>query len=376
MLVIGAGLLIRTLVQVLNVKPGFQAEGILTAVTAPSESFRSFEARVAFVNEALSRVKSIPGVTHAAYMSAAPFTWKGGILRFDIEGEPAQLDRAALQRQVTPEYFRTLRIELWKGREFSEFDRSSSAPVAVVNQALARTYLRGGNAIGRRVRINGPGFSDSWITIIGVIGDVKEMGLLADAHPMIYLPHTQTRADFNIPFQLAVRTNGDPAALVPAIRHELNSAWPSLPVSKVRLMTEIVDLEMADRKPMTFLAGALAATAIALSCVGIYGLLAFSVSQRIPEIGIRVALGAQAADILKTVLSRGMLLSAVGALVGVFASSFFVIWMRGVLYQVKPFDPASFALAPILVILLSFVACLIPALSSLKIDPAQALRSE
>ena len=376
MLVVGAALLIRTLVQVLNVKPGFQAEGVLTAVTAPSESFRSFESRVAFVDEALARVKSIRGVTHAAYMSAAPFTWKGGILRFDIEGEPAQPDRAALQRQVTPDYFRTLRIELREGREFSKFDRSSSTPVAIVNETLTRRYLRGGNAIGRRVRIDGPGFSDTWITIVGVFGDVKEMGLLAPAHPMIYLPNTQTRADFNIPFQLAVRTDGDPAALVPAIRRELNSAWPSLPISKIRLMTEIVDLEMADRKPMTFLAGALAATAIALSCVGIYGLLAFSVAQRIPEIGIRVALGAQAADILKTVLSRGMLLSACGALVGVFASMFLVNLMRGVLFQVKPMDPTSFTLAPALVILLSFVACLIPALSSLRIDPARALRSE
>ncbi|HYI97153.1 MAG TPA: ABC transporter permease [Bryobacteraceae bacterium] len=375
-LVIGAGLLIRTLVQVLNVMPGFQAEGVLTAVTAPSESFRSFEERVAFVNEALTRVKSIPGVTHAAYMSAAPFTWKGGILRFDIEGELPQLDRAALQRQVTPEYFRTLRIELRHGREFNEFDRASSVSVAIVNQALVRRYLRGGTAIGRRVRINGPGFTDSWITIVGVIGDVKEMGLLADAHPVIYLPHTQTRADFNIPFQLAVRTDGNPSALVPAIRRELNSAWPSLPIAKVRLMTEIVDIEMADRKPITFLAGALAATAIALSCAGIYGLLAFSIAQRIPEIGIRVALGAQASDILKTVLARGMLLSTCGGLVGVFASVLLVNLMRGVLYEVKPFDPASFALAPVLVLLLSFGACLIPALSSLKIDPAQALRSE
>ena len=141
-------------------------------------------------------------------------------------------------------------------------------------------------------------------------------------------------------------------------------------------MSEIVDLEMADRKPMTFLAGALAATAIVLSCVGIYGLLAFSVAQRIPEIGIRVALGAQAADILKTVLSRGMLLSACGAIAGVFASMFLVNLMRGVLYQVKPMDLTSFTLAPALVILLSFAACLIPALSSLRIDPARALRSE
>jgi predicted permease len=375
-LVIGASLLGRTLLEVLNVDPGFNADGVLTAVTIPPAASQGFEARNAFIDETLRRVSSIPGVTYAAYMSAAPFTWKGGILKFDVEGQLSEHDQGALNRQVTPDYFRTLEIPLRAGREFTDHDRLGSELVAIVNDALARRYLQGRNPIGTRIRVNGPGFTERWMTVVGVAGDVKEMGLLRPAHPIIYVPHSQTRADFNDPFQLAVRTGGDPISLAPAIRAELRGAWPAMPIANMRPMSAIVDLEMADRGPMAVLAGGLAGVALSLAAIGIYGLLAFSIAQRLPEIGVRMALGAQTLDVFRSVVSKGLGLAAWGTVAGLGLSLLMVQLMRGALYGVKPLDPATFILAPSAVIVIALLACVIPARSAIRVDPAQALRSE
>jgi hypothetical protein len=211
---------------------------------------------------------------------------------------------------------------------------------------------------------------------VGIAGDVKEMGLLQPVQPMIYLPHSQTRADFNIPFQLAIRTDGDPEALVAPVRAELNAGWPGMPVSKVRALPVIYEREIADRRPLAALAAGLAAVALLLACVGIYGLLAFSVAQRLPEIGIRQALGASSPQLLRDVLGKTLLLSAAGIVGGVFASLALVQLVRGMLYGVRPLDPASFALAPAIVLAVAIAASLLPARAALRVDPARALRTE
>jgi predicted permease len=375
-LVVGASLLMRTLLQVLNVEPGFRTEGVLTATTTPAPALHEFEARAAFVEGALKRVRSLPGVTNAAYMSAIPFTWKGGRLNFEIDRKQPEQNQGALNRQITPEYFRTLGIRITGGREFDDQDRLGRPLVAIVNEALSRRYFAGDSAIGRRLRVKGPGFTDEWMTIVGVCADVREMGLLQPAHPIIYVPQAQTRADFNVPFQLAVRTAGDPTGLAGAIRSEIASAYPGTTFSKVRLLSEVVEKEVGDRRPMTVLAGGLALIALVLSAVGVYGLLAFTVAQRIPEIGIRMALGAQSSDVLRSVIGRGARLAALGILAGLAGSFALTGLMRGLLFGVKPLDPLTFAVAPLLVLALALAASVLPGRAALRIDPAQALRSE
>lgn len=375
-LLVGASLLGRTLKEVLDVNTGFRAEGVLTAVTIPPRGLQTLEGRTAFLDEALRRVKAIPGVANAAYMSAAPFTWKGGRLNFAVEGQLPAPDQGALNRQVTPEYFRTLRIPLRAGREFSEYDNAGSARVAIVNEAMERRHFDGGSAIGRRLRVNGPGFDDQWITVVGVVADVKEMGIVAPAQPVIYLPPAQTKADFNLPFELAVRTDGNPTLLAAPIRQTLGAAWPSMPIAKMRPLTDIVEIEMAQRGPMAMLASGLAGVALVLAIIGIYGLLAFSVAQRIPEIGVRMALGAQASDIFRGVVQRGLILAVAGVGAGLVLSIQFVQLLRGLLYGIRPVDPATFALAPAAVMAIAFLACLIPARTAIRVEPSQALRSE
>jgi putative ABC transport system permease protein len=376
LLVVGASLMVRTLLEVLRLDSGFKPDGVLTAVTNPPQHMWAPEARTIYIDPAIARLKTIPGVTNVAFLSAVPFTWKGGKLGFEIEGRLPEPEQAALNRQVTPDYFRTLRIPFKAGREFSTDDRAHTRLVAIVNETLARKYFPGEHPIGRRLRVKGPGFTDAPITIVGIAGDVKEMGLLQPVQPMIYLPHSQTRADFNIPFQVAIRANEDPESLVPYLRAELGAGWPGMPVSKIRTLESVYEKEMADRRPMATLAAGLAAVALILACVGIYGLLAFSVAQRLPEIGIRQALGASPRHVLRDVLGKGLALSAAGITTGVLASVALVQLVRGVLYGVRPLDPATFALAPCLVLVLAVAASVLPARSALRVDPARALRSE
>jgi putative ABC transport system permease protein len=376
LLVVGASLLMRTLLEVLHVDAGFSPENVLTAVTTPPRDLRSFEVRTVFIDSAVARLRSIPGVANVAFMSAVPFTWKGGKLEFAVEGQVPQPEQAALNRQVTPEYFRTLRIPLRAGREFSDDDRASTQRVGIVNEALVRSYLAGGTAIGRRIRVRGPGFDATPITIVGVAADVKEMGLLQPALPMIYLPHSQTRATFNVPFQVAVRTTGDPAAAAPSLRRQLAEGWPGMPVTKVRTLEAIFEKEMADRRPMALLAAGLAAVALLLACIGIHGLLAFAVAQRLPEIGIRHALGAPPVRLLCDVLGQGVALSLAGVVLGLAVSAVLVTTIRGVLYGVSPVDPVTFAAAPVLVLAIACSAAFFPARAALKTDPARALRAE
>jgi hypothetical protein len=217
---------------------------------------------VSYIDAAIARLKSIPGVTNVAFLSAVPFTWKGGKLGFNIDGRLPDPSQAALNRQVTPEYFSTLRIPLKRGRVFNSDDRAQTALVAIVNETLVSKYFPDKQALGRRIRVNGPKFSDSPITIVGIVGDVKEMGLLQPSQPVIYLPHSQTQADFNLPFQVAIRTNADPESLVSAVRAEFNAAWPGMPDSKVRTLSSIHEKEMADRRPMAALAAGLAGIAL------------------------------------------------------------------------------------------------------------------
>ncbi|MDX2149510.1 MAG: ABC transporter permease [Bryobacteraceae bacterium] len=375
MLVIGATLLVRTLLESLAVHPGFDSRNVLTATTLPPAPHLEFERRNEFLDEALRRVRALPGVTGAAYMSAIPFTWKGGKLDFEVQGKPRENAQGALIRQVTPGYFGVLRTKLIEGREFTGDDRMSSEPVAVVNRALARRYLDG-NPTANHVRIHGPGFDGTWYRVVGVSEDVLEMGLLAAPQPMIYLSPRQTRADFNLPFGLAARTTGDPDTLVPSLRATLREAWPAMPVSRVRTLESLREAELAERRPMAILSGALAAVALLLASVGVYGLLSFTVAQRIPEFGIRAALGASAFSILSSATRRGVGLALAGTATGVAASLALVQLMRGLLYGVKPVDPMAFAAAPVLVLLLAMTACIVPAWSVMRVDPSRALRSE
>ncbi|HYO82787.1 MAG TPA: FtsX-like permease family protein, partial [Bryobacteraceae bacterium] len=375
-LAVGASLLLRSLYEVLNVDPGFRAERILTAETSPGRTFWPLRERTAYIEEALRRIRSLPGVEAAAFMSAAPFTWKGGRLNFQIEGMQAQPEQGALNRQVTPDYFAALRIPVINGRAFTSQDRIGAAPVAVINERLAKLWFDGRNPIGHQVRIAGPKFADAGMRIVGVVGNVREMGLLRDPPPIIYVPHAQTEADFNVPFTLAVRTAGDPSQLVPALRSELAAGWAGMPVSRIRTLAQITEAEMADRRPVALLGTSLALLAVVLACVGVYGLLAFSISQRVPEIGIRMALGASRFVIASTIMRGAALLVGCGVLAGTIASAALTQTVRTVLYNIKPHDPMTFVAVPLVMLALAVLACLMPVRTALAVDPAIALRKD
>ncbi|HEY8232703.1 MAG TPA: ABC transporter permease [Vicinamibacteria bacterium] len=388
-LLVSSGLLIRALLRVQSIDPGFDPAGVVTLrTTLPMPKYRAPDARAGFYAAVLGEVRRLPGVTAAGYISHLPMVMTGGIWTIEAEGRPTQPGdpRTASLRYVTPGYFAALRIPIVAGRDVSESDTAGALQAAVVSQAFVDRYWPGENPIGRRFRFGLLGgeeiaaprpFQDR--TIVGVVGNVKVRGLERRSEPQVYLPNRQQPEDamgWYTPQDLAVRHAGDASALVPALRRIVARVDATLAVADVRTLEAIVDTQTAPRRVQVRVLAGFAALAVLLAGVGIHGLVAFTVASRAREIGVRRALGARTSDIARLVLGQGARLAVAGVGLGLVVAYAAGQGLQALLAGVSPRDVSTFAAAAFVAGLTAFAGCLLPAWRAVRVDPARVMRVE
>ena len=377
-LLVGAGLLLKTLARLRDVQPGFDAERVLTAhVTPPFPKYEDFQARTRLFDEVLARVRAIPGALRVGLTSDLPFTTRGNTMSVALENRPStDLGQDALFRLVSADYLETIGARLVAGRLLDERDRPESTPVVIVNESFARHYWPGEDALGRRLDTGTGGPADLWLTVVGVVADIRERGLDLVSKPAVYVPYTQAPISFFVPSEIAVRTKGDPRALAPLVQAAVWAVDPEQPVVDVRTMSDIALGEVAGRLRVLRLLSAFGAIALILATFGVYAVLTQLVSERRREIGVRMALGATPAAILRSVLGHSALLTLVGVSVGLLGAAMASRVLRTLLYDVSPLDSSVFAAVTLLFGLATAVASYIPARRAAQVDPATLLRSE
>jgi putative ABC transport system permease protein len=381
-LLLGAGLMIRSLDALLRIDLGFVPRHVLTLQVRPPESaYRKPEAVVALDRALLERVRALPGVTAAGLVRSLPLAAEIGDWGLDIEGyEETPGHHAKGDWQVISDgAMEALGERLVRGRALAATDTADSLPVVLVNETLAKTYFPGEDPIGRRLRM-GSDTERPWMTVVGVVKDVRHNGVTAAVKEKFYVPYAQfpqaRDGDAARNMNLVVRTPGDPLALVGPIRAEVRRLDPALPIAAVRRMTDVVDASLATPRVTGALLSIFAAVALCLAAIGVSGVLAYLVSRRRREIGIRMALGASRASVLVLVVRRGLAYAAVGIAAGVVAALFLTALMQGLLYGVAPRDPATFAAAAALLLAIAVAASLVPAMRAARVDPVEALRAE
>jgi predicted permease len=378
-LLAGAGLLLRSYQAVLAVDPGFDADGLLLAETALAPSQYANPAdRDAFYRRVLERVSALPGVENAGYTGYAPLLFDGGRAMVLVEGRPrpegSEVSRSlALNRGVSSRYFATLGVPLVRGRFLDERDTRSSDRTVVINETMARRFWPDDDPLGRRFSIAGPGGP---MTVVGVVGDVQEIGLDVPAESALYMSLDQTTIPFMWPRQLVVRTDGDPAALAPAVRRAIWEVDANQPVSNLRPMSEVLDAELNQRNTQLTLLGAFALVALVLAAVGLYGTLSYTVSQNTAEIGLRLALGAEQRAVVGSVVRTALGTAALGIVIGLVAALVLTETIASLLYAVSPTDPLTVGGVALALLGVTVLAAFLPARRAARIDPAATLRAE
>jgi predicted permease len=322
--------------------------------------------REAFYQQTLERVRALPGVVSAGYTSNLPLVWMSGIYQLEIEGRAPQpgLVRDAVHRQISLDYLKTMGIRLRQGRYFDEGDTLSAQPVVIINETMARRDWPNENPLGRRIKLSdGADYrSEQWLTVVGVVGDAKQNGLEAAVKPEMYLPSSQVTYNyFSIPSWLVVRTAVAPVNLAEAVRRVVFAVAPDLPVSELSTMETRLAEQTAQRRFAMTLLTAFAALSLLLAALGIYGVLSYFVAQQTPEIGVRLALGAQTSDVLRLVLQRGMTPVLTGVGLGLLAALALTRLMEQLLFGVRATDPLTFAVIVALLMVVALLACWIPA---------------
>ncbi len=378
-LLVSAGLLIRSFQLLRQVEPGFNPENALTMrMVLPFPKYAKKEARSAFYDEVLRQVKETPGVEAAGMITFMPLSFSGMNFSFSVEGRTAPSDMNlpfALFRVVSPDYFRAMGIPLLRGRYFETQDSQDTTPVTLINRRLAEQYWPGEDAIGKRIKVGPADSPNSWLTVVGVVGDVRQTGLQVQKLEF-YVPYMQERRSFMAPRDLVVRTKADPAVVAAAVRKAVWSVDKDQPVSNVRTVDEVFSAAISQERFQALMLGLSAALALVLACVGLYGVISYSVVQRTHEIGVRMALGAQRVHVLSLVIRQGMSLTFVGLIIGIVAGTFVTRVLTDMLFGVTPRDPLTFAGVPVLLLVVAFLACYIPARRATRIDPLVALRYE
>ncbi len=377
-LLIGAGLLIRSFSQLRSVQTGFNAENMLTMrIDLPEARYKEISKQANYRRAVLSEINSLPGV-EAVMVSELPLSGDSLNHDFAVEGRPpvAPGDEPSVEtRSVEGDYFRVMQIPLLAGRALTEQDHENSQLVGVANESLVQQYFPNENPIGARVRW-ARDEQVNWITIVGVVGDVKHFGLNDSELPALYTPYSQSGREWKRWMNLAIRSSQEPAALAAAVKSRLWKIDSQIPATKVRSMAEVVSISVATERFNMLLLGIFAALALALAAIGIYGVVAYSVTQRTHELGIRVALGAQSKDVLSLVIGQGMKLVVVGLGIGLAAAFGLTRLMRTLLFNINPGDPLTFALVAVALMGIALLACYLPALKATRVDPMVALRSE
>jgi putative ABC transport system permease protein len=377
-LLVGSGLLVRSLWQIFAAGPGVDAGHLLALhvywPNAPSNSADN-EKRNALFEELMLRLRGLPSVTSVAATSNVFFPDEMYKVPFVIEDQAAQAsgERPFLPHgEATPDYFRTMGIPLLKGRFFDQNDALKTAvPVVIINETMARRYWQGGDPLGKRFRLDDPNFKSPWFTIIGVVGNVRQEGLEKSPGLMAYLASSGDWSD-----DLAIRTKMDPRTLVPAVREQVRSLDKNLAIDHVHSVSDLLALHEYQRKFNALLLGALALVALLLAAMGIYGTISYWVRQRTQEIGVRMALGARRVHIFGLVMRQGLFLVFVGLLFGIGIGLAVARLIASLLYGVSAYDPITFIAIAALVVVVAFVACYLPALRAVKVDPLEALRYE
>jgi putative ABC transport system permease protein len=374
-LLVGAGLLTRSLVALQRVRPGFDPEHLLTAeFRLPAAKYATAEQITAFMGQAIINVRAVGGVKLAALVRSVPLSGNWGRSTYVSDVHP-EVEAAAApvtqQNTVTDGFFRTMGIPLLEGRDFDDRDRADGVQVAIVNRTLARHTWPGQSALGRRLKLIGP--PEVWVTVVGVVGDIKQLTLGEPADDQLYQPLAQAAGIFS---SLVVRTAGDPVALGTAVRAAIWAVDPQQPVWKIRSMESLVTRDVSGPKFTMLLTAAFALLALVLASVGVYGVMSYAMGQRTREVGIRMALGAQPGAVIRMLLGRGLRVVAVATALGLPASFWAARLLKTQLFDVPVTDPVTFVTVPVLLAFVAVSACFIPARRAARVDPVIALRSE
>lgn len=371
LLLIAASLLLRSFVSLLRVDPGFEAENVLTMdISLPTVKYAKPEQQIAFFDELLRRVSTVPGVRSSAISAALPLSWKR-ITPVLPEGQPdAPLPKRPFVdiEAISPQWFQTLRVPLLSGRAFTDADNAQAPKVAIVNQTFARQYWPDQNPIGKHVVV---GRWTQPAEVIGEAADIKNKGLDQDTQPQLYLSFPQLPwGDMN----LLIRTAVTPQDVTSAVRAQVIAVDPDQPITNVQTVNQLMDASRSQPRFTMLLLGTFSATALILALVGVYGVLSYSVAQRRQEFGIRLALGAEREDVLRLVVRQGFVLTISGVSVGLLASLLVTRWMSSLLYKTSTRDLTTFVLVPLLFLIVSLLASYLPARRATKVNPTEALR--
>jgi predicted permease len=379
-LLVAAGLLLQTFYRLRYADLGMRPEHVLTLRTGlPLERYQDPAHRRAFYARVLDKLERLPGIVSAGYSTSVPLEWKGGTSNVVIEGRTLdpRVPHDPNHRQISAGYLEAIGTPLRQGRYFDRRDDVDTQPVAIINETMARQFWPGEESVGKRFRIDRWNENSGWITIVGVVGDVRQMGLQAPPRPEMYFPYQQIDwQPWFSPRDLVVRVAGDPTALINAIKVQIHEVDPELAISNVRTMDEILDEDVAARRIGTTLLLAFAGFALLLAVVGMYGVIAYFVTQQVPELGVRIALGAQTRDILLFVVNKGLRLALAGVLIGTIAALVTTRLMASLLYGVSGAGLITCLTAGAGLVLLALIASYIPARRAMALDPIVALRAE
>jgi putative ABC transport system permease protein len=378
-LLIGAGLMLRSFINLVRMDPGFRPEHVLTAtLSLPDTVYETPAAVTHFYNQLVTNLASAPGVKAAGAGTDLPWTGydenAGG---FTIQGKKpaAGEDYHARYHAATPGYFRALGIPLVRGRFFTQGDKRDAPLVLIINETMARLYWPREDAVGQRITFSDAPKEKDWMTVVGIVGDVKDKPTSSGAEPAFWWPALQE------PFRMgemsiAIRSESNATQLANDLRREVHRLDPTLAVADVRLMDQITDAGVSTARFAFFLVGLFAILAITLAAIGTYGVISYSVSRRTHEFGLRIALGANRWDVIQLVLRQGITLALSGVALGVLCSLALARVLRSLIYDVSPADPATFIFVSLIVITVALFACYLPARRATSVDPMAALRSE
>jgi putative ABC transport system permease protein len=374
-LLVGAGLLTRSLDRLQREKLGFEPGNLLTAeYRLPAAKYQTDEQIAQFTSAALERIRAVPGIRSAALLGSVPLSGNWGSTNYLPDGQAPPANGVLPTTQinaVTDGFFRTMGIPLLEGRDFDLTDRAGSPPVTIVNQELARRAWPNQSAIGRRIKIVGP--PDVLATVVGVAGDVKQLTLSEPAQAQLYQPKLQSGGIFG---SVAARTDGDPMALANQMRAAIWSVDRDQPVWKIRSMQSLVERDVAPQRFTTILTVSFALLALVLAAVGVYGVMSYAVAQRTREIGIRMALGAGQGQVVRMVVIRGLWIIGVATGVGLAASYVATRFIRSQLFGVSATDLVTFVAVPVALAAIATMACYLPARRAARVDPVVALQAE
>jgi putative ABC transport system permease protein len=370
LLLVGAGVTLRSFQMLLRTQPGFRTDGVLTSVVLlPGARYRSEERRVAAAQEIERRLATIPGVRAAGATSHLPLSGQDSRSGIIVEGrEASDAPTRAHPRSVSPGYFRAMGIQLAAGRLFGDADRAGAPLVVIINETMARSYWPGQSPVGRRVTFTG---TSETREVVGVIRDVRHWGLDLPVNPEIYLPLAQFSSQA---LTFAISTEGNPSALATAVREQLRGFDPLLPASNMRAMTDVATRSLAPRRAAMLLLSIFGGVALLLAAAGIYGVMAHLVALRTAEIGLRMTLGARPSELIGMVLKEGAIQAGVGLAIGLGVAALVMRGFRSMLYDVSPTDPMTLGAVALMLIATALAACAVPARRAVRVDPIQALR--